>query len=590
MSAGEAGVNVDSGKEVRRKVRQRGLGLVMGQELGQVMEQDLGQVVEQEVEVARGGGHSVEQRRNLQHANGRKLTAADKIRVAKVGGLICALYPGPLTIGVDLGTLVEDAYRTTDLIFGKREAISYGRGFEWPPGVRVRDIQRAVECQQSLELMAQQRQVASAHDRLSVERIEKVVSREDPDRALLLKLVTGMEVLVGPHFEPNNTPPKMRQLYKEVSGAVNKGLLKLWEADLVFIFPKEAMGGFGSIHYSPVHWTTKVGKESGRALFDSKDDSFGPALNSDAARELLEGMYGAIRHPSIDDIVRMILDYAAQCEQEYGAKFKWDDLILWKGDLKGAFTLLSFSAEGIRYLACELTDDLVLVYHTGLFGWTGTPFAFDVVSRVLRREIGRRINGRMTIYVDDLFGVTLKKFLLEDMAIARSVCEGLLGSQAMAEDKWETGRCVDVIGWVIDLERMRVSIARRNFLKIMYGYFAVDECAKVQVRTLVTLASWAARYKAVIRYAKPLTAGLYAEVRGMNNLNAYKELSTIGRQSILLWRVLLCMLHFDPDNFLAVLRVSGFRPLHTAWSTMPAWKAWVLASVLYRDPRGKCLV
>lgn len=94
-----------------------------------------------------------------------------------------------------------------------------------------------------------------------------------------------------------------------------------------------------------------------------------------------------------------------------------------------------------------------------------------------------------------------------------------------------------------------MGIARRNFLKIMYGFFAVDETAKVQVRTLITLASWAARYKAVIPYAKPLTVGLYAEVRGMNNLSAYKELSALGRQSILLWRVLLCMLHFDLDKF-----------------------------------------
>lgn len=113
-----------------------------------------------------------------------------------------------------------------------------------------------------------------------------------------------------------------------------------------------------------------------------------------------------------------------------------------KGDPKGTFMLLSFSAEGIRYLACELTDGLVLVYHTGLFGWTVTPFAFDVMSRVLRRAIGRRIHGRMTIYVDDLVGVTLKRFLRDDMAIACSVCEWLLGSQAMAEDKWETGRCI----------------------------------------------------------------------------------------------------------------------------------------------------
>ena len=483
-------------------------------------------------------------------AAGRKLSKTDEERMRKVEGVIKDLYGSSAERRTILGSLVEDAFRTTDLIFGKKDAVAAGRNFKWPAGIGQRDIARAAGCNFSLAEMALERQAESAHDRLSMERIDRIVSVDDPDRTKLMELVTGMKLLVSEDFVPNNTPPPMRMLYKEVAGSVNKGLLKLWESDLVFIFDKSEMSKFAEpIHYTPLHWTTKVGKEGGRVLFDSKDCSSGPALNSDRAREMLKELYGEISHPLIDDFAEMILDFAAECIKKYGTEFAWDDLILWKGDLKGAFTLLSFSPEGVQYLACELTDDLVMVYHTGLFGWTGTPYAFDVITRVLRREIGKRIRGRMHMYVDDLFGITLKRFLDEDMTAARSVCEGLLGSQAMAEDKWEVGLRLDIIGWSVDLELSRVSIARRNFLKIVYGFFAVDEHKEVQVCTIETLASWSARYKAVLRHAKPLTSALYAEINGMNNREAYKKLSSLGCQAILLWRVLLCMLHFEPNEF-----------------------------------------
>ena len=143
-----------------------------------------------------------------------------------------------------------------------------------------RDAARAVNNNFDLALMAKERQVAAAHDRLSLARIDQWVSVDDTDRARLIELVQGMTVLTSEDFVPNNHPPPMRELYKEVAGAVNKGFVKLWEAELVFIFNKEDMRNFKEpIHYSPVHWTTKVCKDSGRTLFESKDDKYGPALN-----------------------------------------------------------------------------------------------------------------------------------------------------------------------------------------------------------------------------------------------------------------------------------------------------------------------
>ena len=74
----------------------------------------------------------------------------------------------------------------------------------------------------------------------------------------------------------------------------------------------------------------------------------------------MEGLYGVIEHPTLEELVRMVLDYAAEMQEKMGKEFKWEDIVLWKGDLKGAFTLLFFSPEGIRYLACLIHSKWLL--------------------------------------------------------------------------------------------------------------------------------------------------------------------------------------------------------------------------------------
>ena len=73
------------------------------------------------------------------------------------------------------------------------------------------------------------------------------------------------------------------------------------------------------------------GKKSGRCIFDSSD---GAPLNSDEACLELEKLYGAIEYPTLKGLVRMVLEYAAEMKQKLGA-----------------FTLLFFEPEGVRYLA-----------------------------------------------------------------------------------------------------------------------------------------------------------------------------------------------------------------------------------------------
>ena len=146
---------------------------------------------------------------------------------------------------------------------------------------------------------------------------------------------------------------------------------------------------------------------------------------------------------------------------------------MWKADLRGAFTLLNYHADDVRLMACELTGDLVCIYHTGQFGWTGMPFAFDIITRTLRKLVRSVIRGRMTMYVDDMIAVCMAWYLEHDKGQAKAVSERLLGSKAIADDKWADGTRLDVIGWTVDLTQRLVTIARKNFLKTLYGFFEV---------------------------------------------------------------------------------------------------------------------
>ena len=112
----------------------------------------------------------------------------------------------------------------------------------------------------------------------------------------------------------------------------------------MFIFPKNVIKEFENIHYSPVHRTMKVVKECGRILFDSSDDKNGCPLNTDAVIDMVRGYHGKIKHPTVDKIVVIMLEFVEETDS------RMDDVILFKADLSKAFTLLSFQPASVHLL------------------------------------------------------------------------------------------------------------------------------------------------------------------------------------------------------------------------------------------------
>ena len=136
--------------------------------------------------------------------------------------------------------------------------------------------------------------------------------------------------------------------------------------------------------------------------------------------------------------------------------------------------------------------DRVIVYRliAGIFGWAGAPAAFQVVTRAVQWELRHRLRSSTIMYLDGTVGVCMLHDLDSELALTRSTCIDLLGPTAVADDKTETGRRLDVIGYVIDLDLHRVLIAPKNYLNTLRGFVSVDLDGVMNLRTAQKLASW----------------------------------------------------------------------------------------------------
>jgi hypothetical protein len=87
------------------------------------------------------------------------------------------------------------------------------------------------------------------------------------------------------------------------------------------------------------------------------------------------------------------------------------------------------------------------------------------------------------MYVDDIIGVCFADDVDKDPAETRRICTILIGPGAVADDKTETGTRLDIIGYTVDLESRRVSIAKKNFLAALHGFKGIEVEKRLNLRT-----------------------------------------------------------------------------------------------------------
>ena len=210
-------------------------------------------------------------------------------------------------------------------------------------------------------------------------------------------------------------------------------------------------------------------------------------LNTEFVKEQAALRWGAINHPTLLQIAQMLLRAAVKSGKE--------DVVLWKTDIKEAFTLLRVRPEDCRLLGCEMFEGWVYVMLAGMFGLSLMPAVFEVVTRVLRVLVAIAIDGEAKIYVDDVMGASGRSSWERDRDKAVEQVQ-MLGKDAEAVEKRESsedneGRKVDCLGWEFNLGEWVVDVAEENRMKALYPFWTTDLESSVTLETMEALVSMA---------------------------------------------------------------------------------------------------
>jgi len=456
-----------------------------------------------------------------------------------------------------LETFLAEAYTYAAEEYAEEDAVAWANGYAIPATAVDADTAALADHSHNFDALVAARLLALAPSRLNHARVD-ALHPENPERNRMRALVDGMPIPLPDGLVPNGSSdrPRLRNKYVKLASAVNKMFMAVRTLGLAFVFPVAVARLIPGLHLSLAHWTTKKLKRQGRPLLDASDESAG-SLKAKDATAAVRDMWGAITHPTISDIVLCLLAFV---DREHAARggtgpkdAVYDDVVVFKCDLKGAFNLVSIRPGHAQRLALELTGGLVIVFICGMFGWTGTPFVFEAVTRALRYELALALFGLAMMYVDDIMAFTLRRELDADLEAAKAVCRGLLGPDAVEDTKTHTtddndARTIDLIGYELNLRLRTLSISHFNFLRAVYGFFAVDIDRPVPVPTMEKLASWSSRYVAICPWLQPFNQALYAAYAGRNRIISV-ELDEGARLSIRMWRAGLCVLRFDPARF-----------------------------------------
>jgi hypothetical protein len=477
--------------------------------------------------------------------------------------------PYAVNLGPQVDKLISMCIEANDNNYGINEAVKWAKGFHFAADVTDRDWAELESLNFDLAELAKRRQDVRREFRFNRTRVEGW-SDKDPNKPWLVKLINGIEIFTSPDFSPNLKPPALRKKYKLVSPAVNRMMFDLYEKGAVILLPTDKLvKEVKDIHFSPTNWAPKKGKEQGRPISDSSflPDDCSP-LNSLEVKTIVTREWGEIIHPTLQTLVEMVVRVAGK----YGKENIW----LWKMDLANAFGLLNILPSSVHLLANELTDNVTLLYIVGMFGWTGTPYAFDVITRSIRWGIREVIAGEADMYVDDVIGCSLRCDVDNDIIratkVIRSLCgpdDELVGSPEMRESpnviidsvaghKEVKGRKVDILGWEFNLDSWEVFIAEHNFHKAFYGFMTVDEDNKVSYRDMEKLASWASRYGMVARLMRPFIGGLHGSMKPYSNRNVSFLLEDGVKFDIRMWRSYLCIAYLRRGDF--VRNIDSFLP------------------------------
>jgi len=476
--------------------------------------------------------------------------------------------------------LCNEAFEWGDNVFDESHAQIWSAGFGFTEEELAEDLKCFIDADRNFDDMIRTRLAKLKPNRLNLDRVHTHVSSDCVDLPLIKDLAAdtgGMDLFLPPEYVSNSVTglPKLSKSYQNTHEAVDKMIHKNFrEKGLAMVFKLEDIKEYLPVFsVSIAKWAAKKGEESGRNINDASfHELSGWCLNNEFSKQACKDHCGAIEYPSIQDIIAMIWEFWER-EKKKNPNVKWSDIRLWKMDLKGAFTLLDFKAECVKHVALLLHGGLIAFFLCGVFGWTGTPGYFQILSRVLMFELEKILRGLARMFCDDIMGVCWRKDLDHEIAVTKAKILGLAGPNSVAEKKTEFGVALVELGYLVDLHKMTVSISRRNLFKALFGFMEIKEYEVVTFKMIERLASWGSRYSLVCVHMAPMVRLLYCEIQAKPRWMQWR-LSDKGKIAIWFFRAFLVLTDV----------IEGYycRPL---WSLRPL-RSWVWICEFDACPQG----
>ena len=285
-----------------------------------------------------------------------------------------------------LRKLVIDTLRQGSIAWGIRQAKTWGGIWDVAMTQLIADA-AFIALHGSLTAAARARWDELSAGRMTEEKVHATIDKNNPYFQRVLELARrggGVPIHVPDDFVPNSLtesgPPKLSQQTQEAGAALRRMVCEgFHQKRLCFLMTtSEAMKW--DPHINPSHWVPKAGTPQGRNCLNGSNGGKGnQALNSDELREWARDRWGHIKHPTIEEYVRMIVEFvdaAIACGK--GKR----TIRLWKMDIAGAYTQLTYRAEDVHLMACSIPGDLVAFFMCGTFRWGAMPFAFHPITDV----------------------------------------------------------------------------------------------------------------------------------------------------------------------------------------------------------------
>ena len=199
-----------------------------------------------------------------------------------------------------------------------------------------------------------------------------------------------------------------------------------------------------------------------------------------------------------------------------------------------------------------LLSNTLFLFFVDLFGWTGAPVVFGLLSRALERFICRVVpRGCFKLYVDDIISLILAEDAFAAQKSVQSCIENLFGPGFVELEKSAPPAVVQtIIGWTINLINETIRPSDRGIKKIIVAFFSFDSLSGVSLHLCQVLASLAQRYSLGIRGMKCFVQPLHRMVAKFKNNSFVKmKLTSAARFCVLMWKIVGSLLFLNSESF-----------------------------------------